>query len=130
MVSLKHVKIWGYPAFIKKLKSDKLDAKSIKGRFVGYPKDSLRYCFYLPAEQVVVVSKDVIFLEKQFLKEGGKGRKIMLDDESSKKAQQIDHMNIDQPQEPISIENVITLTPRKSSRVFQPPERYDFLHKM
>ena len=48
--SLKHVKIWGCPTFIKKLKSDKLDAKSIKGRFVGYPKDSLGYYFYLPAK--------------------------------------------------------------------------------
>ena len=74
------------------MKSDKLNAKSIKGRFVGYPKDSLGYCFYLPTEQVVVVSRDVIFLEKEFLKEGGKGRKM-----SSKEAQQIDHMNINQP---------------------------------
>ena len=39
----------------------------------------------------------------------------MLDEESSKEAQQIDHMNIDQPKEPISIENVITPTPRKSA---------------
>ena len=92
--SLKYVKIQWCPAFIKKLKSDKLDAKSIKGRFVGYPKDSLGYYFYLPAEQVVIVSRDIIFLEKEFLKEGGKGRKIMLDEESSKEAQQIDHMNI------------------------------------
>ena len=107
-----------------------MDAKSIKGRFVGYPKNSLGYCFYLPAEQVVVVSRDVIFLEKEFLKECGKGRKIMLDEESSKEAQQIDHMNIDQPEEPILIENVITPTPRKSSRVSHPPERYGFLHEM
>ena len=76
----------GCLAFIKKLKSDKLDAKSIKGRFVGYPKDNLGYCFYLLAEQVIVVSRDVIFLEKEFLKEGGKGRKIMLDEESFKEA--------------------------------------------
>ena len=48
--SLKHVKIWGYPTFIKKLKLDKLDVKSIKGRFVGYPKDSLGYFFYLSTE--------------------------------------------------------------------------------
>ena len=45
--------------------------KSIKGMFVGYPKDSLGYCFYLPAKQVVVVSRDAIFLEKEFLEEGG-----------------------------------------------------------
>ena len=69
------------------MKSDKLDAKSIKRRFVGYLKDSLGYCFYLPAEKVVV-SRDAIFLEKEFLKKGGTGRKIMLDEESSKEAQQ------------------------------------------
>ena len=54
----------------------------------------------------------------------------MLDEESSKEAQQIDQMNIDQPKEPIPIENVITPTPKKSSRVSNPPERYDFLHKI
>ena len=58
----------------------------IKRRFVGYPKDSLGYCFYLPAEQVIIVSRDVVFLEKQFLKEGGKRRKIMLDEKSSEEA--------------------------------------------
>ena len=62
--SLKHVKIWWCPSSIKKLKSDKLDAKLIKGRFVRYAKDSLGYCFYLPTKQVVVKSRDVIFLEK------------------------------------------------------------------
>ena len=107
-----------------------MDAKSIKGRFVGYPKDSLGYCFYLPAEQVVVVSRDAIFLEKEFLKEGGMGRKIMLDEESSKEAQQIDQMDIDQPEEPIPIEKVITPTLRRTNRVSRPPERYDFLHDM
>ena len=112
------------------LKSDKLDVKLIKGRFVGYLKDSLGYYFYLPIEQVVVVSRDAIFLEKEFLKEGGKGKKIMLDEESSKEAQQINQMNIDQPEEPIPIKNVIILTPRKSSRVSHPLERYDLFHNM
>ena len=54
----------------------------------------------------------------------------MLDEESSKKAQQIDQMNIDQLEEPISIENIITPTPRKSSRVSHPSKRYGFLHEM
>ena len=100
---------------------DKLDVKSIRGRFVGYPKDSLGYCFYLPVEQVFIVSRDVVFLKKEFLKEGGKGKKIMLDKESSKEAQQIDQMDIDHNQDPIPIENVITPTPKKSSRVSHPP---------
>ena len=58
--------------------------KLIKGRFVGYPKDSLGFCFYLPAEQLIVVSRDVVFLKKEFLTEGGTRRKIMLDEVSSK----------------------------------------------
>ena len=70
--SLKHVKIWGCPVFIKRLKSDKLDVKSIKERFVGYPKDNLGFYFYLPAEQLIVVSRDAIFLEKSFSKKEAK----------------------------------------------------------
>ena len=86
--------------------------KLIKGRFVGYPKHSLGFCVYLPAEQLIVVSRDAIFIEKEFLEEGGKGKKIMLDEESSKEAiQQNDQMAIDQPEEPIPIENVDTPTP-------------------
>ena len=54
----------------------------------------------------------------------------MLDEESSKEAQQIDQMDIDQPEEPIPIEKVITPTPRRTSRVSRPPERYNILHDM
>ncbi|PKI51479.1 hypothetical protein CRG98_028190 [Punica granatum] len=54
--SLKHVKIWGCPTFIKKQKTDKLETRSEKGRFVGYPSDSLGYYFYFPTEQRVVIS--------------------------------------------------------------------------
>ena len=39
-------------------------------------------------------------------------------------------MDIDQTQEPIPINNVITPTPRKSSRVSRPPKRYGLLHDM
>ena len=49
-LSFKHVKIWGCPSYIKKLKTDKLEVRSIQDRFIGYPKDSLGYYFYLPAE--------------------------------------------------------------------------------
>ena len=39
-------------------------------------------------------------------------------------------MNVDQPKEPILIKNVITPTPKKSSRVSHPLERYNFLREM
>ena len=93
--SLKHVKIWRCSAYIKKLKTDKLDARSIQGRFIGYPNDSLWYYFYLHTEQFVVISIDALFLEKEFLQEGRKGRKIALKEVSSNEANQVDQMDVD-----------------------------------
>ena len=54
----------------------------------------------------------------------------MLDEESFKEAQQIDQMDIDQPEKPIPIQKFITSTPRRTSRVSRPSERYGFLHGM
>ena len=39
-------------------------------------------------------------------------------------------MDVDQPQEPILIENIITPTPKRYSRVFNPLKKYGFLHDM
>ena len=122
--SLKHVKIWGCPTFVKKQKTDKLDSRSERGRFVGYPKGSFGYYFYLPAEQTVVISRDAIFLEKQFIQEGGIGRQIELDEAPSNEP--TDSMEIDQPEpEPVPV----IQPPRRSGRVSHPPERYGFLHE-
>ncbi|PKI41979.1 hypothetical protein CRG98_037597 [Punica granatum] len=127
--SLKHVKIWGCPAFTKKQKTDKLETRSEKGRFVGYPSDRLGYYFYFPIEQRVVISRDVIFLEKQFVQEGGMGRQIVLDGESSvpKTDQEPISIDTDKPVETsIQIENVTE--PRRSGRVTHIPARYLNLH--
>ena len=40
----------------------KLRAKSDKCKFIGYPKESIRYYFYHPIEQRVFVSKYTTFL--------------------------------------------------------------------
>ena len=50
----------------------------------------------------------------------------MLDEESFKEAQQIVQIDIDQGSN--TIENIITPTPRRSSRVSHLPERYGLLH--
>ncbi|KAL8101584.1 hypothetical protein AgCh_033472 [Apium graveolens] len=44
--SLKHVKIWGCPAYVKKVDPDKLESRSVKCNFAGYPKETLGYYFY------------------------------------------------------------------------------------
>ena len=59
-----HLKSWGRDAYVKHAQADKLKTRSIKYKFVGYPKETLGYYFYNPKEQKVFVSKQVIFLEK------------------------------------------------------------------
>ena len=54
--SLKVVKSWGCLVFIEKLKTDKLESRFDKG-----------YYFCFPSDQRVLISRDVVFLEKEFL---------------------------------------------------------------
>ena len=62
--SLAHFKIWGCPAYVKRLMADKLESRSVKARFIGYPKETLGYYFYLPEDHNVIVSRHATFLEK------------------------------------------------------------------
>ena len=47
---------------------DKLGVRSDKYIFVGYPKETKRYYFYLSDEQKVFVSLRAVFLKKKNLK--------------------------------------------------------------
>ena len=60
---------------MKRTVLDKLEAKSNKCMFVRYPKGIIGYQFYNTLEQRLFVSKNVIFLEKEFLLREGSGRK-------------------------------------------------------
>ena len=66
---LSHFRVWGYPAYVKHLKIDKFGSKSDRCLFVGYPKKTKGYYFYLVVEQKVFVSSRIVFLEKEFLSE-------------------------------------------------------------
>ena len=55
--------IWGCLAYVKWIVLDKLEAKSNKCLFVGYPK-MIGYQFYNTLEQRLFISKHAIFLEK------------------------------------------------------------------
>ncbi|KAL0355495.1 UNVERIFIED_CONTAM: Copia protein [Sesamum radiatum] len=64
--SYKYLRVWGGPAYVKRLVRDKLDSRSSLCRFVGYPKETVGYYFYDPTEQKVFVSRNAVFLEKDF----------------------------------------------------------------
>ena len=65
---------------MKNIDGHKLDARSEKYRFVGYPIDSIGYYFYNLIQQKVFVGRHVIFLEKEFIQKRGSGRSIKLEE--------------------------------------------------
>ena len=79
-LALSHLRIWGCPAYVKRLKTDKFGPKSDKYLFIGYPKEIKGYYFYLADEQKIFISNRVVFLEKEFLGKGTNASKIELDE--------------------------------------------------
>ncbi len=77
---LSFLKVWGYDAYMKKLKPDKLEPKSEKCVFIGYPKETIGYTFYHRPEGKIFVAKNGSFLENEFLSKEVSGRKVELDE--------------------------------------------------
>ena len=114
---------------MKKFQTDKLEPKSEKCVFIGYPKETVGYTFYHRSEGKIFVAKNGSFLEKEFLSKEVSGRKVELDEvivpslelQSSTSEKDVpmmptptreeenddDHKNSDQ----------VTTEPRRSSRV-------------
>ena len=59
---------------------DKLGPRSDKCYFIGYPKETKGYYFYLADEQKVFINLKAIFLKKEFLGEGTVASKVELDE--------------------------------------------------
>ena len=78
--SVSHLRVWGYLTYVKHLDSDKLGPRSNRCLFIGYPKKTKGYLFYLGDEQKVFIALRAIFLEKKFLREGTIASKIKLDE--------------------------------------------------
>ena len=77
---LSFLKVWGCDAYVKKLQPDKLEPKSEKCVFIGYPKETVGYTFYHRSEGKIFVTKNGSFLEKEFLSKEMSGRKVELDE--------------------------------------------------
>ncbi|KAI5405545.1 hypothetical protein KIW84_052365 [Lathyrus oleraceus] len=88
---MSYMKIWGCEVYVKRQISTKLEPKSDKCLFVGYPKETRGYYFYNPSEGKVFVARTGVFLENDFISKGISGRKIEL--EEIQESQSIDtHM--------------------------------------
>ena len=123
------MKVWGCPAYVKQTMSDKLEAKSDKRLFVGYPKETMGYQFYNTLEQRLFVSKLAVFLEKEFLLREDSGSKVEL---SEVQDALTDAFHLTEPEAVIHDDEFIadsskTQVFRRISRIRYVPERYGFL---
>ena len=131
------LKIWGYDACVKKLQPNKLESKSDKCVFVGYPKETIGYSFYNKTEGKVFVAKNGVFLEKEFLAKGLSGRTIELDevngteqDEQSSAAPEVVPEVATAPEAPAppSVEVPVietSIEPRRSGRIRNQIQRFE-----
>ncbi|GJW93360.1 retrotransposon protein, putative, ty1-copia subclass [Tanacetum coccineum] len=55
--NLSYLKVWGCEAYVKRDSADKLQQRSVKCIFVGYPKETMGYYFYFPPENKVIVAR-------------------------------------------------------------------------
>ncbi|GJT06842.1 retrotransposon protein, putative, ty1-copia subclass [Tanacetum coccineum] len=75
-LSLTTLVVMGCEALVKRdtlTKPDKLEPKSIKCIFVGYPKKTMCYSFYYPPENKVLVAQNVEFLENSLITQEASG---------------------------------------------------------
>jgi hypothetical protein len=128
--SLNHFKIWGCPTHVKKFNVDKLESKTEKCLFVGYPKMSSGFYFYNPSEKKVFVSRNATFLEEEYSLSEGKS-KIVLNEQLAEPITEADENNREQITAPTDeSESFKTQEPRRSKRDIRPPARYTLINEI
>ncbi|GJY99250.1 retrotransposon protein, putative, ty1-copia subclass [Tanacetum coccineum] len=73
---LSYLKVCSYEALVKRdtlTKPDKLEPRSIKCMFVGYPKETMGYSFYYPPENKVFVALNTEFLKNSLITQESSG---------------------------------------------------------
>ncbi|GJS80753.1 retrotransposon protein, putative, ty1-copia subclass [Tanacetum coccineum] len=72
--NLSYLKLWGCEALVKQDTPDKLQQKSVKCIFIGYPKETMGYYFYFLPENKIIVARYAEFLEKNLISQEVSGR--------------------------------------------------------
>ena len=113
---------------MKRILSNKLEAKSDKCLFVRYLEETMRYQFYNSLEPKVFISKHVVFLEKEFLLKDN-GSKVDLEEVQDA---QVDANQLPKPEANIHRDEIATNPSgaqalRRLSRIHTVLERYGFL---
>ncbi|GJU34147.1 retrotransposon protein, putative, ty1-copia subclass [Tanacetum coccineum] len=78
--NLSYLKVWGCEALVKRDTPEKLEQRSIKCIFIGYPKETMGYYFYFPTENKIVVARYAEFFEKRLINQEINGREVDLEE--------------------------------------------------
>ncbi|GJS33987.1 retrotransposon protein, putative, ty1-copia subclass [Tanacetum coccineum] len=125
---LSYLKVWGCEALVKRdtlTKPDKLEPRSIKCIFIGYPKETMGYSFYYPPENKVLVARNAEFLENNLITQKASGSledlEIIQEEDTHPSIDtslnhEEDDLEIDEPQSDI-------IPIRRSTRTRRPTDR-------
>ncbi|GJT27798.1 retrovirus-related pol polyprotein from transposon TNT 1-94 [Tanacetum coccineum] len=78
--NLSYLKVWGCEALVKRDTPDKLQQRSVKCIFIGYPKETMGYYLYFPPENKIVVARYAEFFVKNLITQEVSGRAIDLEE--------------------------------------------------
>ncbi|GJU72128.1 hypothetical protein Tco_1263533 [Tanacetum coccineum] len=78
--NLSYLRCWGCEASLKRDTPDKLEQRSVKCIFIGYPKETMGYYFYFLPENKIVVVRYAEFFENCLISQEISGRAVDLEE--------------------------------------------------
>ena len=126
--SLEHIKVWGCEVFVRRETHDKLESRSERCRFIGYPHGAFGYIMYHPIEDKVFVTRRGVFLERDMISKEASGSEIDLEEiqESTNEEPIVDTRTQPETETPVEQNVIPPPPPRRTSRVSMPPQFYGF----
>ncbi|GJR43388.1 retrotransposon protein, putative, ty1-copia subclass [Tanacetum coccineum] len=122
---LSELKVWGCEALVKRDTPDKLEQRSVKCIFIGYPKEMMGYYFYFPPENKIVVARYAEFFENRLISQEISGRVVDLEEIQEEEDTTPSEITSNIPQEVEGFEppqeEVILI--RRSERTHRAPNR-------
>ncbi|GKA39073.1 retrotransposon protein, putative, ty1-copia subclass [Tanacetum coccineum] len=127
---LSYLKVRGCEALVKHdtlTKPDKLEPRSIKCIFIGYPKETMGYFFYYPPENKIFVARNAEFLENSLINHEASGSledlEIIQEEDTHPSLDtslnhEEDDQEIDEPQSDINPIPRSTRTRRPTNRLY------------
>ncbi|GJW72832.1 retrotransposon protein, putative, ty1-copia subclass [Tanacetum coccineum] len=115
-------------ALVKQDTSDKLDSRSIKCSFLGYPKETMGYYFYYPLENKIFVARNVEFLKSSLILQEASGSNVdheIIQEENTQPFEYTSEQHNEVVHDYVKPHSEIVPNCR-SNRIPQVPDRYGF----